>query len=163
MDCLVPIIDNTCVDHMAHVCWCSMGFYTILLLIATILGSQCFSYWHNNMGWYSPQQDVYMSSSTMQTPSLQLGVLCNSLTPHYKQERSVKWKDRLVKQNSPIWCRDKSCTTCESHWRICKACILYSRTRRGFTVCTEGRRQDDKLDSKSNYLRIYIHIGVPTY
>ena len=36
------------------------------------------------------------------------------------------------------------------------ACILCSRSRGEFTGCTRGRRQEDKLDCKSDYPRIYI-------
>ena len=38
-----------------------------------------------------------------------------------------------------------------------QACVLYSRTREKFTLCTRGRRQEDKLDSKADYPRVYIH------
>ena len=34
-----------------HVCWCSMGFGMILLLLATVLGSRYFNYWYDNTGW----------------------------------------------------------------------------------------------------------------
>ena len=37
-----------------------------------------------------------------------------------------------------------------------QACVLYSRTREKFTLCTRGRRQEDKLDSKADYPRVYI-------
>ena len=45
-------------DSSPHVCWCSMGFLTIPLLLATVLGSQYFSYWYDNIGWCGLQQDV---------------------------------------------------------------------------------------------------------
>ena len=41
-----------------HVCWCSMGFFTILLLIATVLGSRYFSDWYHNTGRCGLQLNV---------------------------------------------------------------------------------------------------------
>ena len=38
-------------DYSPHVCWCSMGFTTIPLLLVTVLGSRYFSYWYDNTGW----------------------------------------------------------------------------------------------------------------
>ena len=49
---------NYRVNHTTSVCWCSTGFYTILLLIPTVLGSRYISYWYDNMGLCGPQQDV---------------------------------------------------------------------------------------------------------
>ena len=37
-------------DSSPHVCWCSMGFLTIPLLLATVLGLRYFSYWYDNIG-----------------------------------------------------------------------------------------------------------------
>ena len=49
-----------------------------------------------------------------------------------------------------------------SHWRVLQAYVLYSRTRRGFTVRSRSRIQEDKLDCKSDYPRVYIHFGCTT-
>ena len=37
-------------DYSPHVCWCSMGFITILLLLAIVLRSWYFGYWYDNTG-----------------------------------------------------------------------------------------------------------------
>ena len=37
-----------------------------------------------------------------------------------------------------------------------RVCPL-SKDQRKFTECTRERRQEDKLDSKSDYPRVYIH------
>ena len=41
-----------------HVCWCSMGFPTIPLLLVAVLGSQYFSYWYDNTGQCGLWQNV---------------------------------------------------------------------------------------------------------
>ena len=46
--------------------------------------------------------------------------------------------------------------TCQSLQRITKAYVLYSRTSGGDVQWMKHRRQEDKLDSESNYNRVYI-------
>ena len=35
----------------ACICWCSMGFHTLPILIATVLGLRYFSHWYDNAAW----------------------------------------------------------------------------------------------------------------
>ena len=75
-----------CVGDVAWVCWCSPGFLTILILIATVLGSRYFSYWYDKHRPMWPQAKC-ISSIVVQTPSLQLGVL-QSLRGSFQLVRS---------------------------------------------------------------------------
>ena len=44
-DGLLIMLPNT-----AHICWHSMGFHTLPILIATVLGLRYFSHWYDNAG-----------------------------------------------------------------------------------------------------------------
>ena len=48
----------------------------------------------------------------------------------------------------------------QSQQRITKAYIPYAGIRGEDILWIGGRRQEDKLDSKSDYYRVYIRLGV---
>ena len=82
------------------------------------------------------------------------GVECSSYASTLQTRRTIR-EYRLIKhcyQYSAETSHTYSPVTAEST----EAYILYSSTNRGDVQWMRGRRQQDKLDSKSDYNRVYI-------
>ena len=87
---------------------------------------------------------------------------CSSSISALQLEKSMKESKRACDCRTTLLVRRQVTHTCESQWRIPERMSFMQGPEEEFTVCTRGGRQEDKLDCKSNYPRVYIHFGSTT-
>ena len=82
--------------------------------------------------------------------------VCSGYASVLQLERSEKNVSGLAKQNDPSSAMTSHAQLVSHSGEYLCVCPLF-RDQRKFMECTRERRQEDKLDSKSDYPRVYIH------
>ena len=85
------------------------------------------------------------------------------ISPRYELEKYKKFSKRACNCRTTLLVRRQVTHACELYWSDPRLSVLYLRTRGKWSQYTqreEGR--EDKLDSKSDYTRVYIHFGCTT-
>ena len=81
---------------------------------------------------------------------------CSGYAIMLQLEKPKEDVSRLAKWSNPSSVETSHAQLVSHSGEYLSVCPLFKGQRK-FTECTRGRRQEDKLDSKSEYPRVYIH------